>query len=159
MDTRRLDFCCFCIPFVICIVASSSCSAIRTRGPRTQNAPNSVWGGVYTLAQADKGQAAYGKQCASCHGSAVEGNDDLCAPPLAGARFWRRWDGASVGELYDTIQTTMPEHRAGSLSGDEYAAIVSFVLKANQLPEGRQDLPAELSTLKRILLTSHNPKS
>jgi hypothetical protein len=52
----------------------------------------------------------------------------------------------------------MPENRAGSLSGNEYAAIVSFVLKANQLPAGQKDLPAELSTLQRILITNHDPK-
>jgi cytochrome c len=149
------------------LVASSSCSAIRTKGTRTgagpaqvhtSNAPNSVWGGVYTLAQAEKGEASYRNNCASCHGHALEGDEDSCAPPLAGAKFWRRWHGASVGELYDTIQKTMPENRAGSLSGDEYAAIVSFVLKANELPAGQKDLPAELSTLKGILITNHNPK-
>jgi hypothetical protein len=60
--------------------------------------------------------------------------------------------------LYDTIQKTMPENRGGSLGGDEYAAIVSFVLKANALPAGQKDLSADVSTLKRILITNHDPK-
>src|SRR6266850_723128 len=108
------------IPFVICIVAFSACSAIRTRGTRT-NATNSIWGGVYTLAQAEKGEASFGQQCASCHGRNLEGIEDFCTPPLAGEEFWKRSGGASVGSLYERIQTTMPENRKGSLSGDEYA--------------------------------------
>ena len=52
----------------------------------------------------------------------------------------------------------MPTNRAGSLSGDEYAAIVSFLLKANELPAGQTELPTELSTLNRIIMTNHSPK-
>jgi len=155
------------IPLVIWMVAFSACSAIRTRGTRTgggpsqvptSNATNSVWSGVYTLAQAETGEASFTRQCAWCHGHVLEGNEDFCTPPLAGVEFWRRWGGSSVGSLYKKIQTTMPENRAGSLSGDEYAAIVSFLLKANELPAGQQDLPSELSTLNRLTMTNRRPK-
>ena len=158
MRTQRIYFCSVCVAFAMCIAAFSSCSAVRTTGTRTSSPPNNGGGGVYTLAQAEKGEASYGRQCASCHGHILEGNDDLCAPGLAGAPFWRRWGGASVGELYETIRTTMPENRSGSLSGDEYAAIVSFLLKANQFPAGQKELPSELSTLNRIILTNQSPK-
>ena len=157
MSTQRIYFCSFGIPLVICLVAFSACSAIRTRAKRT-NTTNSVWGGVYTLAQAEKGEASFSRQCAFCHGRTLEGNEDFCTLPLAGAEFWKRWGGASVGSLYERIQTTMPENRKGSLSGDEYAAIVGFILKANQLPAGQKDLPSDLSTLNRIIMTDHNPK-
>jgi cytochrome c len=148
---------------VICIVAFSACSATQTKGTktaagssqiRTSNVTNSVWGGVYTLTQAEKGETSFRQQCASCHGRELEGIEEFCTPPLAGAEFWRRWGGKSVGSLYERIQTTMPENRKGSLSGDEYAAIVSFVLKANELPPGGKDLPSELSALSRITMTS-----
>jgi mono/diheme cytochrome c family protein len=152
---------------VICLVALSACSATRTKGAttsagpsrlRASNAANSVWGGVYTLAQAEKGEASFRQQCASCHGRELEGLEDFCTPPLAGAEFWKRWGGQSVGSLYERIQTTMPENKKGSLSGDEYAAIVSFVLKANELPPGEKDLPSELATLNRITMTNRSPK-
>jgi len=117
-----------------------------------------VWGGVYTLVQAEKGEASFSQQCASCHGRELEGLEDFCTPPLAGAEFWKRWGGKSVGSLYERIQTTMPENRKGSLSGDEYAAIVSFLLKANELPPGQKDLPSELSTLNRITMANRSPK-
>jgi hypothetical protein len=53
----------------------------------------------------------------------------------------------------------MPENRKGSLGGDETAAIVSFLLKANELPPGQKDLPSELSTLNRITMTNRSSKS
>src|ERR1700677_4631375 len=34
----------------------------------------SVWDGVYTAEQADRGKALYGKQCASCHGAGLDGS-------------------------------------------------------------------------------------
>src|ERR1700721_1956122 len=40
----------------------------------------SVWDGVYTAGQADRGKALYGKQCASCHGAGLDGSGQ--APPL-----------------------------------------------------------------------------
>ena len=42
----------------------------------------SVWDGVYTVEQANRGKGMYAEQCASCHGSELTGGE--MAPPLAG---------------------------------------------------------------------------
>ena len=44
----------------------------------------SVWNGVYTTAQAERGQLVYAGQCSRCHGENLGGNR---AYPLAGAPF------------------------------------------------------------------------
>nr|QQZ51043.1 hypothetical protein JKL49_07660 [Phenylobacterium glaciei] len=36
--------------------------------PMAQDATRSVWDGVYTEAQAQRGQAAYAQSCGLCHG-------------------------------------------------------------------------------------------
>lgn len=162
MSTPRIYLFSFCISLVICIVALSACSAtLATSGPshlQASNAINTVWAGVYTPAQAETGEASYRSKCASCHGRNLEGDDDFCTLPLTGAEFWKRWGGLSVGALYEKIHRTMPENQPGSLSGDEAAAVVSFLLKANQLPAGQKDLPSEVSALNRIIMTNHGPK-
>lgn len=149
------------IAAVVCLVALAGCSAARTSGTTTRATPasvhatsndNTIWNGVYTQAQADSGAITYGLHCAYCHGRSLEGLEDFCTPPLVGTEFWRRWGGQSVGALYDRMKTTMPEKQPGSLADDEYAAIVSFILKANDVPAGTQDLPAEPTTLRGILL-------
>ena len=47
-----------------------------------QSSPASVWDGVYTDAQAVRGETAYLQECANCHGTALEGGD--MTPPLLG---------------------------------------------------------------------------
>ena len=133
------------IPGILCVVALTGCSAARRPG-------------VYTLVQAESGEASYGRHCASCHGPNLEGNEDFCTRPLQGPQFWRRWGGQSVGDLYDRIRKSMPENRPGSLGDQEYAAIVSFILKANELPAGAKDLPSDSATLRRMVMTNQKEK-
>lgn len=52
----------------------------------------------------------------------------------------------------------MPDNEPGSLSDQESAAIIGFVLKANEAPAGNNDLPSEVSTLNHILITNHGAK-
>jgi hypothetical protein len=46
----------------------------------------------------------------------------------------------------------MPARAAGSLSQQEYADVLSYVLKANGLPAGETELPADLERLKPIAI-------
>ena len=69
--------------------------------------------GVYTDAQASRGQAIYGKVCASCHGAEMEGAQ---GPPLTGGAFASRWQKGPLSELASKIANTMPPDSAGSLS-------------------------------------------
>src|SRR5947209_3227894 len=71
----------------------------------TPAASQSVWDGVYTLAQAKRGALKSGL-CTSCHGDSFVGGS---APELAGAPFLARWEGRSVADLFDLIRLTMPD--------------------------------------------------
>src|ERR1035441_6062510 len=72
-----------------------------------QSAP-SVLDGVYTEAQAAKGQSEFAQNCAACHGSGLSGNGE--APALGGAEFISHWAGLGLGELYYPILTNTPPH-------------------------------------------------
>jgi mono/diheme cytochrome c family protein len=93
--------------------------------------------GVYTAAQADRGQAAFRETCEVCH-----------APRYFTGGFLRNW--SSVGELFDFTVGNMPEDAPGSLSAQRYADVLAYVLKLNNLPPGDQELPAELAPLQAI---------
>ena len=111
-------------------------------------AASSVWDGVYTAEQAKSGESLYAKNCASCHGKALEGAGQ--APPLAGSEFLMHWNGATVGELFEKMQTSMPADRPGALSPTGTAAILAFILKSSGFPAGAQALPADASELRQI---------
>lgn len=118
--------------------------------------PASVWDGVYSGEQAKRGQALYGKACASCHGTELSGGEE--APPLAGAAFLANWSGLTVGELFERIRVSMPAQSPGSLSRQENADILAYVLSANRFPAGKTDLPKDTELLKQIRLEAQKQK-
>ena len=65
----------------------------------------SVGDGVYSTAQAARGQEIYKTQCAECHGNALEGT---VGSPLAGEGFLSNWSARPLSALVDKIQKTMP---------------------------------------------------
>jgi len=63
------------------------------------------------------------KQCASCHRDNLEGHGTT--PSLAGANFVGKWDGQTVGDLFEKMRATMPADHPGTLSREENAAVLA----------------------------------
>lgn len=116
-----------------------------------QSAP-SVLDGVYTEAQAAKGQTEFAQQCAACHGSGLSGNGE--APALVGAEFISDWAGLTLGDLFERIRTTMPQNKAGKLSREVNADITAYILSVNKFPSGKAELPHTVEFLKEIRIDS-----
>jgi mono/diheme cytochrome c family protein len=109
---------------------------------------SSVWNGVYTGAQADRGKSAYETQCSFCHLSDLRGQG--FAPPLIEDAFLQRWSDGNLGDLFTIVKLTMPQDKPASLGDREYADIVAYLLKANQYPAGQQELAPEPAALKEV---------
>jgi mono/diheme cytochrome c family protein len=108
----------------------------------------SVWDGVYTQEQANRGKAIYGQNCASCHGSALDGSGT--APPLAGADFKGNWNGQTADDLFEKMQTSMPADQPGKLSREQNGDILAFLLTSNGFPAGQKELPTDAAVLAKI---------
>lgn len=91
--------------------------------------------GFYSSAQAQTGARSFAGQCASCHGSALEG---AAGPALSGTGFARRWlnGGQSVGDLLHRIDSSMPLGAPHTLSNEEYVNVTAFLLSRNGIPVG-----------------------
>jgi len=107
-----------------------------------------VFDGVYTDAQAERGKAAYDKDCAFCHLEDLTGQG--FAPGLVEDIFKHRWEDGTVGELYAIVKATMPQDKPESLSEATYADIVAYVLKANKYPAGQEELKPDPEALKMV---------
>src|SRR5262245_20287919 len=101
----------------------------------------SVWDGVYTEEQATRGKTGYAEQCASCHGPELTCGE--MAPALSGGEFMAGWDGLTIGDLFERIRISMPQNAPGSLSSQQNADILAFVLASNKFPAGTDELPKE----------------
>lgn len=103
-----------------------------------------VWDGVFTEAQADRGRNEFAGHCAECHGGSLQGGSD--GKSLRGDQFWTDWKESTVGELLTYVSKNMPRSEdgstAGTLSAGAYADIVSYILSSNSFPTGSQTLTA-----------------
>lgn len=120
-----------------------------------QSAGNTVWNGVYTSAQAERGKQAYGQQCASCHGPSLAGID--VAPALTGNTFQSNWNNTSAADLFDRIHTTMPLSDPGSLSSKTVSDIEAYILQANGFPAGKTELPPSQPMMAGIKILATKP--
>jgi mono/diheme cytochrome c family protein len=114
-----------------------------------------VWDGVYSDAQSKRGEAIYADRCASCHAPDLSGIDQ--APPLVGADFATDWNDLALSDLIERIHVSMPADKPGTLTGQEVADVVAFVLQKNAMPAGTADLPADPAALKAIKYIAKKP--
>jgi S-disulfanyl-L-cysteine oxidoreductase SoxD len=114
-----------------------------------QDATRTVWDGVYNEEQAQRGRAVFLDQCSNCHGRDLEGAD--MTPPLTGGGFMANWDGLTLGDLADRIRVSMPLNSPGTLSRQQTVDVIAYILRFDQFPAGKEELPRETPALKQIL--------
>ena len=116
----------------------------------------SVWDGVFTEAQATRGQAVYAGPCGTCHGRRLNGAPDdpdmRSTPPLARAKFLRGWEGRSLATLFEYTRATMPESNPGSLTDDEYVDIIAYMLSVSGMPPGDDELQPDPQSLAQVVI-------
>jgi S-disulfanyl-L-cysteine oxidoreductase SoxD len=116
----------------------------------------SVWDGVYTAQQAQRGEELYSKECASCHGLSLNGGES--APPLTGGEFMSNWSSLTAGDLFDRIRNSMPADRPGHLSRQQTADILAHIFAVNQFPPGTSELDTRSEVLKQIRIDAEKPE-
>jgi alcohol dehydrogenase (cytochrome c) len=105
---------------------------------------------VYTKQQAERGEKTYTQYCETCHLGDLLGFD--YNPPLVGDVFEHTWRGRTVGDIFARTQQTMPKTAPGSLSAQQYADVISYVLRVNGLPSGDLELRPDVERLKEIVI-------
>jgi alcohol dehydrogenase (cytochrome c) len=80
----------------------------------------------YTPAQVSAGKKQYATSCTLCHGAQLQG---VSAPALAGSAFGK--SHLTVSSLLSVVTKQMPLTAPGSLSKDQYASILAFLLASN----------------------------
>ena len=120
--------------------------------PATPSVPQGISAatGVFTAAQAARGQEVYTNACARCHVTTQH----------SGATFASTWNNRRVFDLYDILYNTMPLDDPGSLSDQEYVDVVAYILQLNGHRAGKAPLtadPAALKALRIDIRTSAGP--
>ena len=123
---------------VACLVAVSAFAQAAT----------SVTAGVYTDAQAARGDKLYAENCAACHGADLKGSSII--PPLTGSEFGASWQDKTVGDLFEKILTTMPAIAPGTYTAEQTADTIAYMLSVGKYPAGMTELSAKQEALAQI---------
>jgi mono/diheme cytochrome c family protein len=104
-----------------------------------EEATRSVWDGVYTEEQADRGRKIFRTQCADCHQT---------------GEF--KMGYLTVNDIFSS-RDSMPEISPGSVSAEAYVDLIAYIFSANGLPSGKEELEADPEILERIRIEPEKP--
>ena len=133
----------------------ASISASGQDAPLNAGTSVTVWDGVYTKEQADRGESLYAERCAQCHGDGLQGVE--AAPALTGSVFYDTWNGETLASLLDRMRT-MPPDKPGSLSRVQTADVLAHVLRVGGYPAGAAPLASSAGALARITVRLYKPQ-
>jgi mono/diheme cytochrome c family protein len=103
---------------------------------------------LYTAEQATRGEQVYRRICIECH-ETLE---------YTGSEFRAKWNGRPAFELFDLVRSTMPEETPGSLSAQEYADVLAYMMKLNAVAPGAAPMPTNSDALKKLKLDIPAPR-
>ena len=135
---------------VVFLIGGLSIKSIELSSAQTQDPTHkTVWDGVYTNSQANRGKSGYATNCASCHAADLTG--DL-AQPLVGEVFWKFSEADTMHGLFSRIRSSMPRSNPSSLHDESYLDIIAYILQVNGFPPGNKELHSDIDTLQNILI-------
>lgn len=118
---------------------------------RAQEAPaeRKASAGVYTAAQATRGESAYKVNCVSCHSTS----------DYTGETFTLGWVTKTAFDIFEVIRSQMPEDNPGILSRQEYVDVVAYIFSLNAYPTGSAELATDDATLKKVRIDPLPPRT
>ena len=128
---------------VLIVVAAAS---VRAQGGDPP-AVGSTKAGVYTDAQADRGESVFKKSCLECH----------VPSDYQGDAFKSKFVGGSAFDMFEEIRSSMPQSDPGSLPKQQYADLLAYLFKLNGLPAGKNELGVASDSLKAIKVEAKDP--
>jgi hypothetical protein len=63
----------------------------------------------------------------------------------------------TLGDLFDRIRKTMPQTKPGSLTRQQNADVLAFMLSVNKFPAGKTELYRQSEMLKEIRFETKKP--
>ena len=146
----------WCVLIAACALAAPA-HAQASRSPVTRvvdTPPPSASGpstlsGVYTAEQAARGKDVYAGNCRSCHSPQSH----------TGETFAVWWQGKQLSDLFTFVSTRMPKNDPGSLSLEDAADVVAYLLQMNAMPVGKNELYPDADSLTKFRIETKAPDS
>ncbi|HVY66685.1 MAG TPA: cytochrome c [Gammaproteobacteria bacterium] len=125
------------------VVGAVACAAaLLAQAPRT------LRDGVFSAAQAQRGQRVFTSICVDCHEMT-----DFVGP----GAYLDKHEGRTLWVMFDFVRSNMPDNDPSSLDPADYAAVIAYIFSAYGLPAGAADMPMDREALESIVITRPPP--
>jgi mono/diheme cytochrome c family protein len=111
-----------CTPFIAAASATTSGRALAK---------------LFTNSEAGQGRIVFEQHCAACHGEDLRGK---IGPALIGPSFGAVRDHTTVSIMFNVIAFEMPAADPASLTKQNYADVMAYILQRNGYPAGAHPL-------------------
>lgn len=109
-----------------------------------------IFDGVYTDEQADRGKDMYASDCAACHGNTARGGPG--SPGLVAFTLDSKYADQPLSAYWDFMVHNMPPGNAGWFTDQEYADITAYLLQLHGAPAGENELEGTEEALSQIMI-------
>ena len=142
----------FTVPRGRSVAVAAAVALLVSAGAATRAHASSSAPALYTAAQASSGSKEYASKCSACHGEHLEGG---AGPALSGdtLKTLSKNTKLSVGDAFSFLSQQMPLNEPGTLTHDQYVAIMAYILKTNGYPAGSKPLSFTVAKTSKVTLT------
>ncbi len=119
------------------VTETPAVAAVVADGP---DSPRTIYSGIYTASQADRGRTIQEAECFVCH----------AADDWAGGRLLTNYTGQSMLAFVEHLRSTMPLDEPGRLEYAQYVDVAARILQINNIPTGSGELTTDTDELAAI---------
>lgn len=109
-----------------------------------------IFDGVYTEEQAERGKALYATDCTACHGNTARGGPG--SPGLVAFTLDSKYADQPLSAYWNFMVHNMPPGNAGWFTDQEYADITAYLLQLHGAPSGDTELEGTEEALSQIMI-------
>lgn len=129
---------------------AAEAEAPEADGAAAEGGERTIFDGVYTEEQADRGMGFFGTDCATCHSNTARGSS--AAPGLIGYALDSKYADQPLYTYFDYMRANMPPGNAGWFTDQEYADITAYLLELHGAPAGDTELEGTEEALSAIMI-------
>ena len=114
-----------------CIMIVLLCTPFLTAAAASGTTSGSALPTLFTNGEAAQGRIVFKQHCAACHGDDLRGK---IGPALVGPSLGSASDHTTVSIMFNVIAFEMPADEPASLTRQNYADVMAYILQRNGYP-------------------------
>jgi len=125
------------------LLGIAAVGAVTVSSLTAQDNRRTLRDGVFSPAQAARGERLFESICINCHEMAEFTGPDAYLEGVEGKPLW---------DTFEYVWSEMPEDDPSSLNPEDYAAVLAYIFSVYGMPSGEAELPIDRDSLRAITI-------